>query len=141
MYLSELEEGILSKDQIHKILFGDISDDGEHCDYVFVPSSNTSNKYRTPAVIELFHQGRSPKVPFSGGDNGEFIESESMRTFALERNVPENAILIEPFSTNTKENVIESLDVLEKYIGLKNIKRILICTAFYHMREMSSDIS
>lgn len=34
MYLSELEVGILSKDQIHRILFGDISDDGEHCDRV-----------------------------------------------------------------------------------------------------------
>ncbi|QOS77608.1 hypothetical protein JNUCC31_22965 [Paenibacillus sp. JNUCC31] len=54
MYLSELEESILSKDQIHKILFGDSSDDGEHCDCVFVPSSNTSNEYRTPAAIELF---------------------------------------------------------------------------------------
>jgi hypothetical protein len=30
MYLSELEVSILSKDQIHKILFGDISNDGEY---------------------------------------------------------------------------------------------------------------
>lgn len=135
MYLSEIEEGILSKEQIHKILFKGISDDGERCDCVFVPASNTSNKYRTPAAIDLFHQGRSSKVLFSGGYNGEFIESESMRAFALDRNVPEDAILIEPFSTNTKENVIESLIIMDKNIGLKNIKRILICTAFYHMRR------
>ncbi|KGP78161.1 hypothetical protein P364_0129915 [Paenibacillus sp. MAEPY2] len=53
MYLSELEVGILSKDQIHKILFGDISNDREHCDCVFVSSGNTSNEIHSADTVDL----------------------------------------------------------------------------------------
>lgn len=135
LYLSELEEGEVSKELAHQILFQGIRDDDAKCDCIVVPSSRTSNKYRTPAAVELFFQGRSSRLLFSGGYNGEFIESESMRSFAIERGIPEKAIIIETISTNTKENVIESLAALDNHIGLNNMKRILICTAFYHMRR------
>ncbi|KGE17078.1 hypothetical protein PWYN_20695 [Paenibacillus wynnii] len=126
----------MTRELIQKILFEDIKDDLKTSDCIFVPgSTRTSNKYRTPASVELYKQGRSNKILFSGGDNGEYIEAISMKEFAVGKGVPEDAILTETFSTNTKENVIESIKVLDEHIGLKNIKRILICTAFYHIRR------
>lgn len=135
LYLSELNQNSFSKELIHDILFKNISDDGKPCDCIFVPSSRTGTKYRTPAVVEQYFLGRSSKILFSGGDNGEFFESVPMKEMALESGVPEKDIIMETNSTNTKENVIESLLVLDEYLGLKNIQRIMICTAFYHMRR------
>ncbi|MDQ0057947.1 hypothetical protein J2T14_000108 [Paenibacillus harenae] len=135
LYLSELDQEVISKKLINDILFKNISDDGKPCDCIFVPASRTGNKFRTPGAVKQYFLGRSSKILFSGGYNGEFFESAPMKKTALERGVPEKDIIAETKSTNTKENVIESLLVLDHYIGLLNINRIMICTAFYHMRR------
>lgn len=135
MYLSDLNAENLTRELINKILFQDIIDDGKSCDCIFVPATRSGNKYRTPAAVEQYFLGRSSKIIFSGRDTNGFLESVPMKEMALENGVPEKDILIEIISTNTKENVIQSLLVLDKYIGLKNISRILICTGFFHMRR------
>lgn len=134
MNLSDLKTENLSREVINKILFEDIVDDGKKCDCILVPASKTGNKYRTPAAVQQYFQGRSSKILFSGGGT-DFLESVPMKEMAIELGVPEEDIIIEKKSTNTKENVIESLVVMDSVIGLQNIKRILICTAFYHMRR------
>jgi uncharacterized SAM-binding protein YcdF (DUF218 family) len=70
-------------------------------------------------AAELYLQGWAPWLMFSG-NTGKFTkgrfarsEAETFAAIALEKGVPEEAILIEPESTNTGENVIFSRRLLE----------------------------
>ena len=62
-------------------------------------------------AAELYHQGYAPKVLFTGGlgrnTEGLLPEPEAVRfaKVAMECGVPEGDILIEDKSTNTKENI------------------------------------
>ena len=70
-------------------------------------------------AAELYLQGVAPKVLFTGGlgrnTDGLFSESEAVRfaRVAMECGVPEADILLEPCSTNTKENILFSRKILE----------------------------
>lgn len=67
----------------------------------------------------LYRSGCAPFLLFSGGfgtGSGALEEPEAVvfRRRALENGVPYSSILIEPFSTNTKENVLASSAVLRE---------------------------
>ena len=63
-------------------------------------------------AAELYHQGIAPKILFTGGlgrnTEGLLPEPEAMRfaKVAMEAGVPEADIILEPNSTNTKENIL-----------------------------------
>ena len=69
-------------------------------------------------AAELYHQGIAPKILFTGGLGrntlGMLPEPEAVRfaKVAMECGVPEEAILREDKSTNTKENIIFTRDML-----------------------------
>lgn len=71
-------------------------------------------------AAELYHQGYAPKVLFTGGlgrnTEGLLPEPEAVRfaRVAMERGVPEEDILIEDRSANTRENIEFTRDLLEK---------------------------
>jgi uncharacterized SAM-binding protein YcdF (DUF218 family) len=71
-------------------------------------------------AAELYLQGWAPRLIFSGNTGtftrGRFArsEAETFAAIAMEKGVPEEAILIEPESTNTGENVIFSRRLLER---------------------------
>ena len=71
-------------------------------------------------AAELYHQGLAPKVLFTGGlgrnTEGLLPEPEAVRfaKVAMECGVPEKDILIEDKSTNTKENIDFTRELLEK---------------------------
>ncbi|HBY21119.1 MAG TPA: hypothetical protein DEG71_08960 [Clostridiales bacterium] len=54
---------------------------------------------------------------------------------AISLGVPENDIIIEDKSTNTKENVVFSRKVFEHEFGNGNFSRLLIVTTWGHMRR------
>ena len=71
-------------------------------------------------AAELYHQGLAPVVLFTGGlgrnTEGLLPEPEAVRfaRVAMECGVPEKAILLEPESTNTAENILFTRRLLEE---------------------------
>ena len=74
-------------------------------------------------AAELYHAGYAPKILFTGGlgrnTDGLLPEPEAVRfaKVAMECGVPEEDILLEPKSTNTKENILFTREKL-KSLGL-----------------------
>jgi hypothetical protein len=70
-------------------------------------------------AAELYHQGFAPKILFTGGlgrnTEGLLPEPEAVRfaRVAMECGVPEEDILLEDRSTNTKENILFTRQLLE----------------------------
>ena len=62
-------------------------------------------------------------------------EALEMREKALARGIPDEAILVEPGSNHTKENVLASLLVLDRIIGLHRLHRLLVVGAPHHARR------
>ncbi|SDN70856.1 DUF218 domain-containing protein [Paenibacillus sp. yr247] len=139
MRISGLDPDNLTKEQIAKLIFEGIGDDGQSGDCIFVFGSNKSIKYRVPKAVELYKNGRAPKLLFSGGTvwEGQSNKAEAlvMMEKAIELGVPDEDILIEKESKHTKENVISSLMILDRAFMLHNLRRILVVTSTYHMRR------
>lgn len=72
-------------------------------------------------AAELYHQGFAPKILFTGGlgrnTEGLLTEPEAVRfaRVAIECGVPEADILVEDRSTNTKENILFTRELLKKH--------------------------
>lgn len=70
-------------------------------------------------AAELYHAGYAPKILFTGGlgrnTEGLLPEPEAVRfaKVAMECGVPECDIILEPESTNTKENIVFTREKLE----------------------------
>ena len=70
-------------------------------------------------AAELYHEGFAPKVLFTGGlgrnTEGLLPEPEAVRfaKVAMESGVPQEDIILEPDSTNTKENILFTRNCLE----------------------------
>lgn len=94
-------------------------------------------KGSTEKAAELYKQGLVSKIIVSGGVNNEsgMIEGDMMADEIIKLGVPKSDVLIENKSTNTLENVVFSREILEKEIGLKNIKTIVAVVKNYHARR------
>jgi hypothetical protein len=104
------------------------------CAFVF----GGSNPERVARAAELFRKGRTPLVLFSGGTRwGERARPEAlvMRERALELGIPAENILVECESNHTKENVLASLLVLDRVLGLHKLRRLLVVSSPLHMRR------
>lgn len=92
------------------------------------PSLPLADRVRT--ACDLFRQGFSPRLIFSGGPgDGAIHETESMRQMALGLGVPDSAILLDPDGLSTGETVIHTLPIIES-IGAK---RVMVVSHFYHL--------
>ncbi|KRG12604.1 hypothetical protein ACA30_18510 [Virgibacillus soli] len=139
MNISQLEFNKLSYTQMTNLLFTDIKDNNEFGDCIMVVGSRSAVRYRLPKAIELYRQGRSSKILFSGGakfEGSELAEAIQLKNEAVALGVPEKDILIEDISLNTLENVLASLLILDRAFHLFNIKRLLVVTNSYHMRRL-----
>lgn len=139
MLISQMNAEELSREQITKVVFGSESevDDGtQSVDIIFV--FDGKNLDRVWKAVELYKNGRAPYILFAGGDRfGEWEQPEAamMRDEAMKMGVPSESILIETMSNHTKENVIASLIVLDRALGLQQIQRLLFVSAPSHMRR------
>ncbi|PCK71630.1 hypothetical protein PL1_3077 [Paenibacillus larvae subsp. larvae B-3650] len=128
----------LSREDMTRLLFHQIKDDGRQGDCIFVFGSQRSLAYRVPKAIELYKQGRAGKILFSGGnqwEGQEDVEALVMKQGAINEGIPETDIITEIRSTSTRENVLSSLLELDRAMGLHRLKRILIVTTAFHMRR------
>ncbi|MBS4204153.1 YdcF family protein [Lederbergia citrea] len=138
MNISELKPEDLTDELMTRLLYNDINDDLNKGDCIFVFGSSKAVQYRLPKAIQLYNEGRANKILFSGGAvwNGNALsEAILLKNEAMELGVPEKDILVETDSTNTKENILASLIILDRFFELHKIKRLLIVTASYHIRR------
>ncbi|WAH38703.1 YdcF family protein [Alicyclobacillus dauci] len=126
----------MSNDEITTLLYKGLDDDGKTGDCIFVFGSVGTSRERTAQAVRLYQAGRAPKILFSGGDRWgkhDITDAERMKQIALQHGVPDEDILCEAVSNHTKENVIASLLVLDREMGLHRIKRLLVVTTPWHM--------
>jgi len=134
--LSEINVERLSREQITSILFGDETDKGMQGDCIFVFGGRGIE--RVHEAVDLYNQGRAKYILFTGGlkyGNYTYPEALKMRDEALKLDVPENNILVEARSNDTKENAIDALFVLENKFGIQNIKNLLLVSIPWHYRR------
>lgn len=138
--ISEIDKNNISNEIVDRVLFEGIEDTKEAVDCIIVLGSNKASKYRVPAAIEAYKEGRADKIILSGGSIREFpegsmSEAEHMRKTAVSMGVNPEDIILETKSTNTVENMLCSLMELQSTFWLNNIKRVLLVTTTYHMRR------
>lgn len=139
MKISQLQTRKLTDTQMTALLYNKLEDDHQKGDCIFVPGSSQAVRYRLPKAVELYKNGRAKKLLFSGGvvwEGTALSEAELLRNKAIEMGIPKEDIIVEKVSRHTKENVLASLLVLDRALGLHNINRLVVVTASIHMRRM-----
>jgi uncharacterized SAM-binding protein YcdF (DUF218 family) len=120
------------------------------------PLTGAELEYETRARvdrgIELFRQGRAPRLLFSGGPSTpQAIEADVMASYAAARGVPAEALLRERASRDTIENARLSLALLRRELELSHVRsradesgpsslrrpRIVLVTSDYHLERAS----
>lgn len=107
-------------------------------DYDKITKAHNFNKYadRLIDAEQLYRKGIIKKIMLCGGNgmlfNDGYIEANAMRNHLLQNNIPNEGIIIENTSRNTKENAFNSSEILKK--KYKNGK-FLIVTSAQHMRR------
>ncbi|WP_199860632.1 YdcF family protein [Oceanobacillus damuensis] len=137
--ISQLDPEKLSDLQMTELLFYNMEDDHKKGDCIFVPGSSKAVIYRLPKAVELYKAGRAKKILFSGGvtwEGTDLPEAELLRSKAIELGVSDQDILVEQVSLHTKENVLASLLILDRALGLHNIRRLIVVTTNIHMHRM-----
>ena len=85
---------------------------------------------------QLYHQGIINKIMLSGGNGSifqnKYIEADAIKTYLLKKNIPNQDILIENTSKNTKENALNSSVILKKIFPNGDF---LLITSAQHMRR------
>ena len=106
-------------------------------DIAFVFGTGNARKDSVEKAVEIYKKGLVPKIIFSGGLNKKYgiLEGETMAKEAIKLGVPEKNVLTENKSTNTLENILFSIQVIDKEIGLKNINVINAIVKNYHARR------
>lgn len=110
-------------------------------DVIFVPGSNDTRVAEIAAAA--YHKGLAPLIVFSGGHgrftDGIFKHSEAV-TFAQvakDCGVPSDALLLEPRSTNSGENVRFTHELLQKK-GIHPSKIILVQKPYMERRAYAT---
>lgn len=116
------------------IFLNDNEPDG---DIAFVFGTHKALSKSVNQVTKLYKNKLFPKVIFTGGINADskIIESEEMEKLAIQLGISSHDILIENKSTNTLENVIFSIPIIDREIGLEKIKTITAIVKNYHSRR------
>jgi uncharacterized SAM-binding protein YcdF (DUF218 family) len=90
-------------------------------------------------TADLFHLGMYRTIVFTGANApttiGRYPHGEAVhfREIALERGVPDDAILVEPRATNTEQNISYSLEMLAHH-GIE-VTSLLLITRPYQQRR------
>lgn len=94
---------------------------------------------RTDEAIGLYQHGWASKLIFSGAaeDKSGPSNAEVMRREALAAGVPAQNILIEEYSTTTKQNAENTQSIFQQ----NNIKSVILVTSGYHERRAGLEFS
>lgn len=138
MKLSEINKETFSDEDIQKLVYGDIFDNGESCVYGLVFGNSMLIKERVSTAAEAYKNHRIQKVIFSGGSNGvsnqnndTIPEAIKMKELALKLGIKEEDILIDDKSNNSFENVDNSFSLIKA----EQILKIAIITSEFHLKR------
>jgi uncharacterized SAM-binding protein YcdF (DUF218 family) len=94
-----------------------------------------NNPDRFLQALDLYHKKRINKILISSGAGTMLFryvnESELLKRFLIENNVPVSAVIIDNKSDNTHENALFTKDLLKK----NNLNSVLLITSATHMRR------
>lgn len=125
----------MNVEEITRYIF--LDDENPTGDIAFV--FGTWNAWRESVVkaAELYKKRFIPKVIVSGGLNPTtgVVEGNFMAEELEKLGVSKDDILVENKSTNTLENVLFSIQVIDKALGLQNIRTITAVVKNYHARR------
>ena len=106
--LSEITKEILTNDDIQKIVYENIDDNGKSSIYGLVFGNSMLINERVSTAVDAYRNDRIKKIIFSGGSNGisnqdnDIIpEAIKMKKLAIELGVNEGDILIDDTSNNS----------------------------------------
>jgi uncharacterized SAM-binding protein YcdF (DUF218 family) len=94
------------------------------------------------AIVSLWRKGYFRYVLVSGGDMPGDDEAEAtvISRLMIKAGIPDDIILLEPRATNTGENVTFSLPIIERQIGLANIRSLIalgkVCTSIRYLMTL-----
>jgi uncharacterized SAM-binding protein YcdF (DUF218 family) len=96
-------------------------------DLLFVFGTSEDVARRADEAVRLWREGFCRWSIVSGGitPGSKLSECEIIKAAMVERGVPPERILEEHRSTNTGENVMFSLSVIEAALGLENIRSVI----------------
>ncbi len=117
-------------------------------DYLIVLGAGLSGDKVTPLLagridkaIEFYNSQKEkgikpPKIIMSGGQGPDEVipEALAMKSYAVEMNIPEEDILMEDKSTNTKENLLFSTELIKKDSDKDNPEVLFITTNYHVLR-------
>ncbi len=135
LLVSQLNEARLTDEQIDRLLFAGLEDQGQKADCILVLGSNKAVQYRVPVAAAAYHDGRAPKMLLCGGASDGVPEALLMKEKAMQLGVPDEAILVEDRSQNTIENMLFALVELQRAFWLNRVKSVLLVTTPCHMRR------
>lgn len=143
MMLSEYKGLIINNDDIDKIVFSNINDTGESCEYALVFGHAMLINERTIKAVEMYKKNRVKKIVFMGGGYGDsnasdchIPESHQMRDYAINFGVKPNDIIIEDKSSNTKENILFTI----KLLNLTPNDTVMLITSEFHLKRCDAII-
>jgi uncharacterized SAM-binding protein YcdF (DUF218 family) len=85
---------------------------------------------RLNQALKLYHDGLVQYIILSGGlGNNGITEAEGMKKYLVDRGVPAEHLILEDRSSNTKENLKFTAEILQKHKWTK----LYIVTHDYHM--------
>ena len=96
-------------------------------DLLFVFGTRTDVARRVEEAFRLWHEGFFRWSIVSGGvtPGSQLSECEIIKAEMVDRGIPPERILEEHRATNTGENVVFSLPILEAALGLQNIRSVI----------------
>lgn len=137
MLISSLDPSTLTREQMTRLLFTNLVDDGKNGDCIFVFGGRSVSRIKKAG--ELFLANRAPYILVSGSaarwENKTTTEARWMKEHLIEMGVPEEKILLEEEAENTTENVVASAFILQRNFGLHTINRILVVSSPFHMKR------
>jgi len=125
----------MTNEEITKYIF--LDDKNLESDIAFVFGTGKALRSSVGKAVLLYRAKTVPKIVFSGGVNRQttVVEGDAMAEEAMKLGVARKDILVENRSANTLENVLFSIDVIDKEMGLQNIKSITAVMKNYHARR------
>lgn len=87
---------------------------------------------RLDKALELYEECPEAYLVVTGGQGPSEVrpEAEAMCEYLVEKGIPEDMILIEDKAKDTKQNIIYSLDLLEK-AGIEDYTKVSVSNAFH----------
>lgn len=120
-----------SNKQIENYVFIDSDIIDKPCDVAIVFGGTNMIPYRADKAIELYNNKLVKKILLTGGKTlfSKEIESILMLNYLLNNNIPKEDIILETKSKTTKQNIINSLKLINK-------ETIILITSDFHLKRV-----